>query len=121
VVPNLKLSTPDELRLVLRWMAILHGRVTPALAASTGIHEGEDAAKVILAGADVVMMASGLLRHGPKRLTEVQGWLRDWLTENGYDSVTQARGSLSQLSVPDPSAFERSNYMKTLTSYVPTW
>jgi dihydroorotate dehydrogenase (fumarate) len=66
-------------------------------------------------------MASGLLRHGPQRLTEVQRGLETWLEENEYESVTQARGSLSQLSVPDPSSFERSNYMKTLTSYVPTW
>jgi dihydroorotate dehydrogenase (fumarate) len=121
VTPNLTLSSSDELRLVLRWMAILHGRVAPDLAASTGVHEGDDAAKAILAGATVVMMASGLLRHGPHRLTEVQRGLEAWLEENEYQSVAQARGSLSQLSVSDPSAFERANYMKTLTSYVPTW
>jgi dihydroorotate dehydrogenase (fumarate) len=121
VTPNLTLSTSDELRLVLRWMAILHGRIQPDLAASTGIHETDDAAKAILAGATVVMMASALLRHGPRRLTQVQRGLESWLADNGYESVSQARGSLSQLSVPDPSAFERSNYMKTLTSYVPSW
>jgi dihydroorotate dehydrogenase (fumarate) len=121
VVPNLTLSSSDELRLVLRWMAILHGRVAPDLAASTGVHGGDDAAKAILAGATVVMMASELLRQGPQRLTEVQRGLETWLEENEYESVAQARGSLSQLSVPDPSAFERANYMKTLISYVPTW
>jgi dihydroorotate dehydrogenase (fumarate) len=121
VAPNLRLSSSDELRLVLRWMAILHGRVEPDLAASTGVHEPEDAVKALLAGATVVMMASALLRHGPQRLAEVQEGLESWLDGNGYGSVAQARGSLSQASVPDPSAFERSNYMKTLTSYVPTW
>lgn len=121
VIPNLTLSSSDDLRLVLRWMAILHGRIGPDLAATTGVHTGRDAAKAILAGATVVMMASGLLRHGPQRLTQVQHDLGAWLDENEYQSVSQARGSLSQLSVSDPSAFERSNYMKTLTSYVPTW
>jgi dihydroorotate dehydrogenase (fumarate) len=105
----------------LRWIAILHGRIGSDLAASTGVHLGDDAIKAILAGATVVMMASALLRHGPTRLTEVQAGLETWLGENDYGSVAQARGSLSQASVPDPSAFERSNYMKTLTSYVPTW
>ncbi len=121
VVPNLVLSTSEELRLVLRWIAILHGRVAVDLAATTGIHQPEDAAKALLAGADVMMMASGLLRHGPSQLTRVRDGLADWLEANGYTSVTQARGSLSQLAVDDPAAFERANYMKTLTSYVPTW
>jgi len=121
VTPNLALSSSDELRLVLRWMAILHGRVETDLAASTGIHRSEDATKALLAGATVMMMASALLRHGPQRLTEVQQGVASWLEENEYTSVAQARGSLSQRSVPDPSAFERANYMKTLTSYVPSW
>jgi dihydroorotate dehydrogenase (fumarate) len=109
------------LRLVLRWIAILHGRIEPDLGASTGIHEGDDAVKAILAGATVVMMASALLRDGPQKLSEVQHGLEAWLEQNDYASVAQARGSLSQASVPDPSAFERSNYMKALTSYVPSW
>lgn len=121
VTPNLKLSSPHELRLVLRWLAILHGRVETDLAATTGIHEAEDAVKAILAGATVVMMASALLHHGPGRLTEVQDGLEAWLLEKEYATVAQARGSMSQAAVPDPSAFERSNYMKTLTSYVPKW
>lgn len=121
IAPNLNLSTPQEMRLVLRWIAILHGRIKADLAATTGIHLPDDATKALLAGATVMMMASALLRHGPERLTQVRDGLATWLEQNGYESATQARGSLSQEAVPDPSAFERSNYMKTLTSYVPTW
>jgi dihydroorotate dehydrogenase (fumarate) len=121
VSPNLTLSSSHELRLVLRWMAILHGRISVDLAASTGVHRRDDAVKAILAGATVVTMASALIRHGAGRLTEVQRGVLEWLEENEYESVAQARGSLSQTAVPDPSAFERANYMKTLTSYVPTW
>jgi len=121
VVPNLVLSTPAELRLVLRWLAILHGRITPDLAATGGIHGWVDATKAILAGASVTMMASGLLREGPALLGTVRDGLSSWLTEHGYESVAQARGSLSQESVEDPSAYERANYMRVLTSYAPTW
>jgi dihydroorotate dehydrogenase (fumarate) len=121
VTPNLVLSTSAELRLVLHWLAILHGGVDCDLAATTGVHEATDAVKALLAGATVAMMASALLRHGPSRLTEVRDGLEAWLTAHGYDSAAQARGSLSYASVPDPSVFERTNYMKTLTSYVPSW
>lgn len=121
VTPNLVLSNPVELRLVLRWLAVLHGRVECDLAATTGIHEGSDAVKAVLAGASVTMMASALLRHGPHRLTEVRDGMAQWFTDNEYESVEQARGSLSYSSVPDPEVFERTNYMKTLTTYVPTW
>ncbi len=121
VVPNLALSSPYELRMVLRWIAILHGRIGADLAATTGVHQPDDAIKALLAGSTVIMMASALLRHGPERLTLVRDGLESWLEENGYVSAAQARGSLSQESVADPSAFERSNYMKTLTSYAPSW
>jgi dihydroorotate dehydrogenase (fumarate) len=121
VVPRLVLSDPAELRLVLRWLAILHGRVDADLAATTGVHTAEDAVKATLAGATVVMMASALLRHGPTRLTDVRDGLADWLERGEYESVAQARGSMSHQAVPDPSAFERAGYMQTLTSYVPTW
>jgi dihydroorotate dehydrogenase (fumarate) len=121
VVPNLVLSTPAELRLVLRWIAILHGRIECSLAATTGVDGPEEAAKLILAGADVVMMASALLRHGPERLRETVDGLRSWLVEREYESLEQAKGSLSQKSVPDPSSYERANYMRTLVSYSPDW
>jgi dihydroorotate dehydrogenase (fumarate) len=121
VIPKLALSEPEELRLVLRWLAILHGRIECDLAATTGVHEADDAVKAILAGATVTMMASALLRHGPARLTETRNGLEAWLAERQYASVDQARGSMSYQSVPDPSAFERAGYMKTLRSYVPSW
>jgi dihydroorotate dehydrogenase (fumarate) len=121
VTPNIVLSNPVALRLVLRWLAILYGRIDADMAATSGIHTADDATKALLAGATVTMMASALLEHGPERLTETRDGLQAWLTERGYESVTQARGSLSYSSVPDPGVFERTSYMKTLTSYVPTW
>jgi dihydroorotate dehydrogenase (fumarate) len=121
VTPNLVLSDPVELRLVLRWLAILYGRVGCDMAATSGVHEASDAIKALLAGATVTMMASALLENGPSRLTEVRDGMESWFSERGYDSVDQARGSLSYSSVPDPGVFERTSYMKTLTSYVPTW
>ena len=117
VKPHLVLSTSAELLLPLTWIGILHGRVELSLAATTGVHTAADVVKLVLAGADVTMMASALLRHGPGHLATVRGGLSDWLDNNGYSSVTQAKGSLSQAAVPDPTAFERANYMKTLVTY----
>ncbi len=117
VAPNLVLSSSAEMRLVLRWTAILKGRVDASLAATTGVHSGHDAVKLVLAGADVAMMASALLRHGPEYVTTVLDGLASWLDDHGYASVDQAKGSLSQQSSPDPAAFERSNYMRALTTY----
>lgn len=121
VKPNVVLSDPVELRLVLRWLAILYDGIDCQMAATSGIHTAEDAIKALLAGATVMNMASALLRHGPSRLTHVRDGMARWLEENGYESADQARGSLSYTSVPDPGVFERTSYMKTLTSYVPTW
>lgn len=121
VTPNVVLSTPVDLRLVLRWLAILHGKVECDMAATSGIHGAEEAVKAILAGATVTMMASSLLKNGPGRLAEVRDGLTEWFSERDYESLDQARGSLSYESVPDPSVFERTSYMKTLTSYVPSW
>lgn len=117
--PHLVLSTSEELRLPLTWIGILHGRLEASLAATTGVHTAEDVVKLVLAGADVTMLASALLRHGPDHLSAVRAGLESWLGERGYVSVDQACGSLSQQSIPDPTAFERANYMRTLMSYSP--
>jgi dihydroorotate dehydrogenase (fumarate) len=119
VTPNLVLSSPAEMRLVLRWMALLRGRVDAQLAATTGVHQATDAVKLVLAGADVVMVASALLRHGPGYVTSLRDGLQHWFDERGYTGLTQARGSLSQRSSPDPGAFERANYRRALTEYSP--
>jgi dihydroorotate dehydrogenase (fumarate) len=116
-IPNLVLSSPHEMRLVLRWMAILCGRIDASLAATTGVHDADAVVKLILAGADVTMMASALLLNGPGHVATVLHEVRRWFNERDYVSVAQARGSLSQQSSPDPSAFERVNYMKALVSY----
>jgi dihydroorotate dehydrogenase (fumarate) len=117
VVPRLVLSTSDELRLPLRWIAILRGRVGCSLAATTGVHTAEDALKAILAGADVAMLTSALLLHGPEHLGVVEADMVRWMVEHDYVSVDQLRGSMSQRAVPDPEAFERANYLLMLTSY----
>lgn len=117
VAPHLVLSSPDELRLALRWIAILRGRVNASLAATGGAHTAEDVLKLLLAGADCVMVASSLLRKGPNHIASLVSGVEKWMTEREYDSVEQLKGSLSQQSCSDPAAFERSNYMKALTSY----
>ena len=117
VVPNVVLSNSTMLRLPLRWIAILKGRVDASLAATTGVHTGEDVLKLLLAGADVTMMASALLRHGPEWIRSVEESVREWLETHDYESVEQMKGSMSQASAPDPAAFERSNYMESLISY----
>jgi dihydroorotate dehydrogenase (fumarate) len=117
VFPNVLLSTPQAMRLPLRWIAILYGRLRASLAATSGIHSGEDVLKMLMAGADVTMMCSALLRHGPQRIKEVLADLHRWMEEHEYESVQQLKGSMSQKSVADPSAFERANYMKALNTY----
>lgn len=119
VRPNILLSTPQAQRLPMRWIAILYGRVRPALAATGGIHSGQDAAKMLLAGATVTMMASALLRHGSAYLKTVEAELVEWMAEHEYESVTQMRGALSQQHAEDPSAYERAQYMKALSYYKP--
>ena len=119
VRPSILLSTAQAQRLPMRWIAILHGRVRPDLAATGGIHNGEDVAKMLLVGASVTMIASALLRHGTKYLHTVEIGLRDWMEANEYESVSQMRGALSQQNCEDPSAYERAQYMKALTYYRP--
>ena len=117
VTPNVILSTPQALRLPLRWIAILYGRVKAHLAATSGVHSAQDVLKMLMAGADVTMMCSALLKHGPSRITQVLEDVEKWMVEHEYLSIGQMKGSMSQKSVADPSAFERANYMKALSSY----
>jgi len=117
VSPHLVLSTSDELRLALRWIAILRGRVPASLAATGGAHTPDDVLKLLLAGADCVMVASSLLRKGPGHVAALISGVEKWMNEREYVSVEQMKGSLSQQSCPDPAAFERANYMKALISY----
>jgi dihydroorotate dehydrogenase (fumarate) len=121
VGPHLVLSDSDELRLPLRWMALLRGRIDTSLAATTGIHTAADVAKVVLAGADVAMTTSALLREGPGHLAVLRDGLSDWLQGRGYTSVDQARGAVSQAATGDPDAFERAQYIRTLTNYSNTF
>jgi dihydroorotate dehydrogenase (fumarate) len=117
VQPEVQLSSRQELLLPLRWIAILYGRVPVSLAATSGIHEAEDAVKALLAGADVTMTASALLRRGPEHLTEMLAGITTWLDQQEYTSIQQLKGSMSQLSCPDPAAFERASYMQALISF----
>ncbi len=117
VVPRLELSTSRDLLLPLRWIGILHGALEASLAATGGVHRPEDALKALLVGADVAMLASALLLHGPEHLRVLREGLRNWMEEREYASVAQLRGSVSRRSVPDPTAFERAAYFETLQSY----
>lgn len=117
VASHLVLSTSDELRLALRWIAILHGRVNASLAATGGAHTTDDVLKLLLSGADCVMLASSLLQKGPAHVGTLLQGIERWMNEREYSSVKQLKGSLSQRACPDPAAFERSNYMKALKSY----
>ncbi len=119
VSPNLVLSDSAELRLPLRWVAILHGRVDVDFAITSGVHTSEDVIKGLMAGARVTMMASELLKHGVDRIWTVLDELRIWMEEHEYESVEQMQGSMSQRHVAEPSAFERANYMKVLQSWRP--
>jgi dihydroorotate dehydrogenase (fumarate) len=117
VKPEVTLSDPSTIRLPLRWIAILYGRVKASLAATSGVHSAEDVLKLLMAGADVTMMCSALLKHGPAHIRRVLTDMEQWMTQHEYESVRQMKGSMSQKSVADPSAFERANYMKALTQY----
>jgi dihydroorotate dehydrogenase (fumarate) len=117
VVPNLTLSTSSELRLRLRWVAILYGHVRAALAVTGGVHAAEDVLKAMMAGAAVTMMASALLARGIGHLATVRADLLRWMEEHEYESITQMQGSMSQRSVAEPTAFERANYLRVLRSY----
>ncbi|HFC12607.1 MAG TPA: dihydroorotate dehydrogenase-like protein [Anaerolineae bacterium] len=117
VVPHLRLSTTDELRLPLRWIALLYGRVPVDFALTTGVHTSMDALKGLAAGAQVVLMASEILRNGIGRIHDINTGVSAWLVKNEYDSLDQLRGSMSQVNCGEPAAFERANYMRVLSSY----
>jgi dihydroorotate dehydrogenase (fumarate) len=117
VVPNLLLSNSNELRLPLRWVAILYGRVQVDLAITSGVHTATDLLKAISAGASAVTVASELLHHGIGRVADILDQVNQWMEEHEYISIQQMKGSMSQRSVGDPGTFERANYMKVLSSY----
>lgn len=117
VTPNLVLSNSIALRLPLRWVAILYGRIKADLALSSGVHTPQDVIKAIMAGASVAMSASALLKYGIGQVTALLDGLQAWMVEHEYESVRQMKGSMSQQAVADPSAFERANYITVLSSY----
>jgi len=120
VRPKLQLSTSAESRLSLHWIGVLREFFHGSLAASSGVHTGFDALKLLLAGADVVMTTSALLRHGPEHLLEMRRELVTWMDERDYDSVRQLRGSVSRSNVPDPEVYDRANYFQVIHSWVDT-
>jgi len=119
VAPRLVLSNSDDLRLPLRWVAILYGRLSVDLAITSGIHTSHDVIKGLMAGAKVTMMASELLQKGIRRIGQVLNELTTWLNEHEYESVMQMIGAMSQKHCAEPAAFERANYMKMLQSFRP--
>ena len=117
VAPNLNLSSPDEIRLPLLWIAILYGKLRASLGATRGVHTPTEVVKYLMAGADVVMTTSALLKNGVDYMTTLRNGLQAWMEMHNYSSVAQMKGSMSQHNVADPTAFERANYIKTLESY----
>ena len=117
VVPNLILSTSHELRLPLRWIAILYGRIEADFALTTGVHSAQDVLKAMMAGANVAMMTSTLLENGVGRIMHLLTDLQEWMEEHEYESIEQMRGSMSQRAVAEPAAFERANYIKALSTF----
>ncbi len=121
VKPNILLSTPMAMRVPLRWIAILYGHVRASLAATSGIHRASDVLKMLMAGADVTMLCSVLIRHGVRQISTIERDLVAWLEEREYESVSQLKGSLSQKNCPAPGEFERAQYMRAISNYpVPT-
>ncbi|MFZ5878355.1 MAG: dihydroorotate dehydrogenase-like protein [Chloroflexota bacterium] len=117
IIHSLDLSTSAELRLPLRWVSILHGKLQADLAITSGVHTATDVVKSMMSGARVVMMASALLQNGAQMVPGLLGDLQEWMQAHEYESIRQMQGSMSQQSVAEPAAFERANYMKVLGSY----
>lgn len=121
VQPNLTLSSPADMRLPLNWIAILYGRLSISLAASSGINRAEDVIKMLMAGADVTLLVATLLRHGIGHLRTLEAELTAWLQDHDYPSLDTLRGSMSQRHSPNPSEFERVQYLQAIQSYSPLW
>ncbi len=117
VAPNLLLSTSYDIRLPLRWIAILYGKIKASLAATSGIHHANDVLKMMMAGADAAMLCSVLLKEGIEYAKTILAEMEEWMKLQEYESVKQMRGSMSQKSCEDPGAFERANYMRMLQSF----
>ena len=119
VTTNLLLSTPQDMRLPMRWIAILYGRMDVSFAATGGVQKGHDAIKLVMAGASIIEIVGSLLRHGIGHLKDIENEMVHWMEEHEYQSIEQMRGSMSQLNSPDPSTFERAQYMKAVQTYRP--
>lgn len=117
VAPNILLSTPMAMRLPMRWIAMLYGRVNANLAATSGIHRATDALKMLMAGADVTMLCSVLLRRGIEYIKVLEQGMRDWMEEHEYESIEEFKGIMSQNNCLDRAAFERAQYMRALATY----
>ena len=117
VVPQLGLSSSVATRLPMHWVANLYGQVKCSLAATSGVHDGADALKLLLAGADVVMSTSALLKHGPEHFVAIERFIREWMADRDYHSVSELRGSVSRGNVPDPQVYERANYYRVIHSW----
>jgi len=110
------LSTPMAMRLSLRWIAILYDKIRVDLAATSGIYSAKDVIKMVMAGADVTMLCSVLLRRGIDHIKVIEHEMEEWLVAHGYDSLVQLKGSMSQKNFPDPDAFERAQYVRGITT-----
>lgn len=121
VQPHVLLSTPQAMRLPLRWIAILYGRINAHLAATSGIHNAHDVLKMLMAGANITMLCSVLLRHGIDHIRCIEQEMHQWMEKHEYESVQQFQGSMSQKHCPNPSAFEHAQYMRALQTYQPEW
>lgn len=117
IIPNVVLSKSFDIRLPMRWIAILHGRIKADMASTSGLHTGWDVIKMIMVGAKATMLNSVLLKKGVSRIQRIEKEMRDWMEEHEYESVLQMQGSMSQQNTPDPSSFERAQYMKALTHF----
>ena len=117
VAPNLTLSTPADMRLPLHWIGILYGKLRASLAATSGIYQAQDVIKLVMAGADVTMLCSALMRHGITHIQRIEMEMVAWLEQHGRKSLQELKGVMSQQNCPDPSAFERAQYIRGLSSY----